>query len=80
MCVNSFSAVETVSATKLAIKRCRNTTPVANEAFNSMFSDANDDLVAQALAGDFIPFLLSIFVYPLEFIPNSKSKLDWIVR
>ena len=78
--MNSLSSTDCVGAMKNAIKLNRGVTALACEALNSIYIEANDDLVFQALNCDLVPFLLSLLESPLEFISNPSGTKAHIVK
>ncbi|XP_067952104.1 dnaJ homolog subfamily C member 13-like [Watersipora subatra] len=79
-CVRSLSGQDSIGPIIAGMKARPDTTGIACEALNNLFSKAQEELVSQALQYDLIPYLLSLLRGHLEGVDSQAAVKAQIVK
>ncbi|KAK7507621.1 hypothetical protein BaRGS_00001556 [Batillaria attramentaria] len=80
LCVRSLVTFDCIGPLKMGMKARRDMIALAAEMLAKMFDKGEDELVAQALKADLVPFLLRLLEGGLEAVDNPAATKAQIVK
>ncbi|KAK3083199.1 hypothetical protein FSP39_016526 [Pinctada imbricata] len=80
ICIRSMAQIDCIGPFKVGMKARRDQIALAAEALSKMFDKGEDELVAQAINTDLVPFLLKLLEGGLEALDKPAATKAQIVK